>query len=79
MKAIIALVGAVLASTLTMDPGSSLAPVLIWSAVGIWMAVAFVLAAVVAVLTRPVPRRPAPARVTWTGNAPHRLCTACVC
>ncbi len=76
MEAIIVLVGAILASMLTTDPPPSLTPVLIWSTVGIWMAVAFVLAAVVAVLTRLVPRRPEPARVTWTGNALHRVCTA---
>lgn len=79
MKDFIPLVGAILAGILATAPGSSLAPVLVWSTVGIWMAVTFVLAAVVAVLTRLVPQRPERARATSTANALHRVCPACAC
>jgi hypothetical protein len=77
MKTIVAIVGAILASTLSANPGAFLSPVVIWSTVAIWMTVAFVLASIVAVLTRPALRGAKPARATGTGSALRRVCTVC--
>jgi hypothetical protein len=54
-------------------------PVLIWSTLLVWMAVAAVLAAVVAVVAGQVPEqvRAQRGRLAWIRRAPLHACTLC--
>jgi hypothetical protein len=79
MKSIIALFEAVLASTIAADPQSSLSSVLIWSTIGVWLAILFALASIVAVLARTGVRRTQPVPASRAGSVFCHICPACAC
>jgi len=79
MRTIIALFEAVLASTLVANPQSSLSPVLIWSTIGVWIAILCALALIVAVLAHAGVRRAQRAPASRAGRASCHVCPACAC